>query len=61
MKQKKTYVGYIVLTSFGSLSIPSSIQNLLYRNYTEKNSFIYKLPPSEFAFNECYMQLFDLV
>ena len=50
------YRGYVVPRKFFEYSLPTSVQNLLLRDYASKNGFTYKLPPCELVFDNSYVQ-----
>lgn len=53
--------GYVVPRKFFHYSLPTSVQNLLLRDYANKNGYTYKLPPCELVFDNAYVQFKGLL
>lgn len=58
---KSFYRGYASHNKFGEYKIPVPAQNILYRDYAKKNNLNLKLSVSELFFEDCYLNLFNLL
>ncbi len=58
---KNIVSGYINLRPFNGSTLSSTFQNIAMRNFCEKRNFIFKISPTEFIFNNSYIQLTSLL
>ena len=56
MKKKKLR-GYIFSRSFMNERAPQHVQNIVIRDYCEKNNFLYLLSSVEYAMKNCHLML----
>ena len=56
MKLKKVR-GYIFCRSFMGERVPQHVQNIVIRDYCEKNNLSYLLSSTEYAMKNCYLML----
>ena len=55
------YRGYIGSRPYSGLSFPQNVQNLLIRNYCQKNHLTYLLSATEYKMPGCYMILEEVL
>jgi len=55
--ERAGYRGYVTPRSFGGLSIPVPVQNLVMRDYCQRKGLLFKLPFNENIFPQSYMVL----
>lgn len=55
------YRGYIGSRPYSGLDFPQNVQNLLIRNYCQKNQLIYLLSATEYRMRGCYMILEEVL
>lgn len=53
--------GYINLRPFNGSTLSSTLQNLVMRNFCIKKGFVFNISPSEFIFNNSFIQLNSLL
>ena len=58
---KKEYRGYCTHNAFGDYKMPVPAQNIIYRDYANKNILDLKLSVNELFFPNCFLQLFGLI
>ena len=61
MNEKKGYRGYCTHNSFGEYKIPVPAQNIIYRDYANKQNLELKLSVNELYFQDCFLQLESLL
>ncbi len=54
---KKKLKGYIFSRSFLGESVPQKVQNLVIRQYCEKNNYEFQLSAVEYAMDDCHLAL----
>ncbi len=57
----KNYIGYIGSRNIGSFRYPQSIQNLIIREFANKNNFNLTLSNTEYAMENCFIVLNNLL
>lgn len=57
----KEIKGYVTVRSFGSMTVPVPVQNLVLRNFAATQNARFLLSTNEHKFENCYMQLFTAV
>jgi len=57
MMKKSGWRGYVTSRENGGNFVPQRVQNLVIRNYCEKNEKAFLLSPVEFYMDECFMML----
>ena len=55
------FLGYVTSRSFQGFTIPVPAQNACLREYAKSIDLTYVLPPLEYYFENCYMQLFTVI
>ncbi|MDC3119475.1 hypothetical protein OA430_00590 [Candidatus Pelagibacter sp.] len=53
--------GYLFLRNFNKIYLPTSIQNLIIRNFCEQKKLQLKLSINEHDIKNCWMELFSLI
>ena len=53
--------GYVSHRPFGGFQIPAHVQNLVLRDYAARIDHGFMLSVGEYAFDDCYLQLYGLV
>jgi sporadic carbohydrate cluster protein (TIGR04323 family) len=61
MKNLKGYRGYCTHNAFGEYRMPIPAQNIIYRDYANKNELHFKLSVNELFFPECFLNLYSLL
>ena len=61
MNGSKGYRGYISSRPFGGERAPQHVQNLVIRNYCERNGFKFLLSATELALPDCFLTLQQLL
>ncbi|TAK76560.1 MAG: sporadic carbohydrate cluster protein, TIGR04323 family [Gammaproteobacteria bacterium] len=61
MKPKKGHRGYIGSRPYHSGDYPQHVQNIIIRNYCQKNQLTYLLSATEYAMPGCYMMLEEVL
>ena len=59
--KKNIYQGYVQLTEFNNIYLPTPIQNLIMKNFCDQNNAIFKLSVNEHYIKNCYMELFFIL
>jgi len=54
---KQGFRGYVTHHTFGGNKIPIPMQNLILRDYTQRNELLFKLSVNEYSIPNCYIQL----
>lgn len=57
MSERVGYRGYIGSRTYNCGSAPQHVQNLVVRDYCQRNGFNYLLSATEYAMDSCYMML----
>lgn len=57
MSSRKGYRGYIGSRPYRGDRAPQHVQNLVVRDYCQRNGFVYLLSATEYAMPGCYMML----
>jgi sporadic carbohydrate cluster protein (TIGR04323 family) len=58
---KKKFRGYIFSRNFMGERVPQNVQNLFIRDFCSKKNFDYFLSATEYAMNDCYMVLEQVI
>ncbi len=61
MSNRKGYRGYIGSRTYRSDRVPQHVQNLVVRDFCQRNGFTYLLSATEYAMPACYLILEDVV
>ncbi len=61
MKNRKGHRGYIGSRPYHSGDYPQHVQNIIIRNYCQKNQLTYLLSATEYAMPGCYMMLEEVL
>jgi sporadic carbohydrate cluster protein (TIGR04323 family) len=61
MLTRKGFRGYCTHNAFGEYRMPVPAQNILYRDYANKNGLYFKLSVNELFFKKCFLHLFALL
>jgi len=57
MNERLGHRGYIGSRPYRGMRVPQHVQNLVIRDYCQRNGFIYLLSATEYAMPGCYMML----
>ena len=61
MSNRKGYRGYIGSRAYRSDRVPQHVQNLVVRDFCQRNGFTYLLSATEYAMPACYLMLEEVV
>jgi sporadic carbohydrate cluster protein (TIGR04323 family) len=57
MNERIGHRGYIGSRAYGEMRVPQHVQNLVIRDYCQRNGFVYLLSATEYGMPGCYMML----
>ena len=58
---KNNFVTYTNLRESNGLKLPATVQNLILRDYCEKNNILFNLPVEEYIFENCFVEFEGIV
>lgn len=61
MAERKGYRGYIGTRALNGSRTPQAVQNLVVRDYAQRNKLLYLLSAVEYAMPNCYLMLNDVL
>ncbi len=61
VSNKKGFRGYIFSRSIADNFIPQRVQNLVIRDFAERNKIFFKLSSTEYNMNNCFLMLNSLI